>query len=391
MIVLVDDKSRENEGDLVMAAEKATPAKIAFMAKFGRGLICLPITKARAQELQLPPMVSKNTSPLQCNFTVSVDAKKGVTTGISAHDRTATIRALLNTKTRPIDFSRPGHVFPLIAQAGGVLARSGHTEGALDLMKLAGLKPMAVICEIMGDDGRMLSGKKLLKFAKEHGFQIVSIQSLVDIAKSQPQKAAREDSFVKREVEASLPTAYGNFRAIVYTDFPETKEHVAIIKGNLKNGKPALVRIHSECLTGDVFHSKRCDCYCQLEQALIAIGQAQAGVVIYLRHEGRGIGLINKLKAYNLQDLGYDTVSANEKLGFKGDAREYDVAGRILADLGVSKVRLMTNNPEKITALEQHGIHVVERVPIEFAPRGKGERIYMRTKKIKMGHMLSKV
>lgn len=384
LILLTDSSDRENEGDLVCAAEKVTPKTIAFMAKFGRGLICVSLTAERAKELNLNSMSRENTAPMQCNFTVSVDLKKGVTTGISAFDRAKTIKALVSKSTVPDDFARPGHVFPLIAREGGVLVRTGHTEGSIDLMNLAKMKPVAVICEVMGDDGKMLRGIKMKKFAAEHKIPIVTIQSVIEHRR-------KNEKLISKVVESVLPTEFGEFKIVGYRSKIDDKEHVALVMGEIAKHKSVLVRVHSECLTGDVFNSLRCDCGPQLRESLRQISAEGCGIVLYMRQEGRGIGLLNKLKAYNLQDRGYDTVTANEKLGFKADLREYGIGAQILVDLGVSKMRLMTNNPQKIIGLSGYGLTVVKRIPIEVPSRSKKNDRYMRAKKNKMGHLLSDV
>lgn len=382
IIVLLDDESRENEADLVCAAEYITPAKIAFFARFGRGLICTPLEAARAQKLHLYPLPSFYSTPLQhCHFTESIDAKAGVTTGISAADRAATIRALVDTKTHPHDLSRPGHVFPLVGQEGGVLVRPGHTEGTLDLLRLAGLLPVGVICEIMDDQGRMLTAKTAHHFAKRHGLLMISMKEIIAYRK-------RHEIIVERKVTTKFPTNFGLFDVHVYMTPGDKKEHLVFVKGRLGKNTVPLTRIHSECITGDLFQSKRCDCRWQFEEAMRATGQASAGIFIYLRQEGRGIGLVNKLKAYNVQDRGFDTVEANKKLGFQADLRDYSTAAQILRAMGIKRIKIMTNNPEKVQDIESFGISVVSRIPLEMPPRGKKWKRYFKTKKTKLGHLL---
>lgn len=383
MIILVDDEDRENEGDLFIAAEKVTPEAINFMAKYARGLICLALTPERVEELKLPMMVDINETPHQTAFTVSIEARKGVTTGISAHDRAITILTAIDPKTKPEDLIKPGHVFPLRAQKGGVLKRAGHTEGAVDLARLAGLYPAGVICEIMNDDGTMSRVPQLMEFAKKHGLKLTTIKDLI-------RYRMRNETLVKRVASVQLPTDYGEFKAIAYTTLIDDKIHLALVKGDIKPNDEVLVRVHSECLTGDVFLSKRCDCGSQLHRALEIIEETGKGVLLYMRQEGRGIGLLNKLKAYELQEKGYDTVEANIKLGFKPDLRDYGVGAQILVDLGIRKMRLMTNNPRKIVGLEGYGLKVVERVPIEVKPN-ENNKCYLKTKKEKLGHLLTKI
>jgi 3,4-dihydroxy 2-butanone 4-phosphate synthase/GTP cyclohydrolase II len=383
MVILVDDEDRENEGDLCMAAEKVTPAAINFMAKHGRGLICLSLTPQRVEELQLSMMTDDNTSQFGTAFTVSIEAKKGVTTGISAADRATTILTAIDPKVGADDLARPGHIFPLRAKPGGVLQRAGQTEGSVDLARLAGLYPAGVICEIMSDDGTMARVPGLMEFAQKHGLKIVTVKDLIH-------HRVRTERFVKRASDVKLPTEYGEFRAIAYTNGMDSNIHIALVKGEIKPEDPVLVRVHSECLTGDVFGSKRCDCGDQLHKAMQMIDKEEKGVILYMRQEGRGIGLANKLKAYELQDKGLDTVEANLKLGFKPDLRDYGIGAQILVDLGVRKMKLMTNNPKKIVGLEGYGLKVVERVPIESRPHEKNI-IYLRTKKKKLGHMLDNV
>jgi 3,4-dihydroxy 2-butanone 4-phosphate synthase/GTP cyclohydrolase II len=382
MIILVDDEDRENEGDLTMAAEKVTPEAINFMAKFGRGLICLSMTSEMCDRLDLPLMVKKNTSQFETGFTISIEAKHGVTTGISAADRATTILTAVADHAKPGDLVRPGHIFPLRAREGGVMVRVGQTEGSVDLARLAGLKPAGVICEIMDEDGSMARMPALEEFSKTHGIGVVTIADLVEYR-------LRMESFVHRAAETIIPTAFGgDFRIIAFENDVDNLTHIALVKGEIDPNKPVLVRVHSECMTGDIFGSLRCDCGDQLHRAMGMMDNEGSGVIVYLRQEGRGIGLVNKLKAYELQSKkGLDTVEANRKLGFKDDLRDYGIGAQMLRDLGVRKMRLLTNNPKKMVGLEGYGLSIVEQIPIEVAPN-EHNRCYLECKKLKMGHIL---
>lgn len=380
MIVVVDDEHRENEGDLVMAADKITPEAINFMAQWGRGLICVPMTAERLDTLALPPMVAAPQDSMHTAFSVSVDARHDVTTGISAQDRAKTVKTLVDPLTQPDDLVRPGHIFPLRAKAGGVLRRPGHTEASVDLAVLAGLSPAAVICEILKPDGTMARQPELMEFRTQFGLKMITIADLIRY------RMAREALFV-RDGEAQLPTRYGNFRAISFTETLTQVTHLALVMGDVGDGGPVLVRVHSECLTGDVFGSKRCDCGEQLDMAMRRIAAEGRGVLLYMRQEGRGIGLANKIRAYALQEEGHDTVSANRVLGFPPDARDYGVGAQILASLGIQQLRLLTNNPTKYYALEGYGLEIIERVPITTVPLPEN-RVYLDTKKEQMGHWI---
>jgi len=384
LVIIIDDEDRENEGDFMVAAEKATPAIINFMSKHGRGLICLPLTRKRLEELQLPLMVQDNTARFQTAFTVSIDAKDGIATGISAYDRARTVQAAVDPKTKPPDLSRPGHIFPLQAKEGGVLARAGQTEAAVDLARLAGLTPAGVICEIMNEDGTMARMPQLEEISREHDIPILTIADLINFR-------MKTECLVRKIEEAELPTQYGTFRIAVFEDIIHHDNHVALVKGEIREDEPVLVRAHSQCLTGDTFASSRCDCGEQLRTAMETIEKEGKGVILYiLNHEGRGIGLTNKIKAYAIQDQGVDTVEANKRLGFKPDQRDYGIGAQILVSLGVKKLRLLTNNPRKFIGLTGYGLEIIERVPIEIPPNTVN-REYLKTKKEKMGHILEMV
>ncbi|WP_410768315.1 bifunctional 3,4-dihydroxy-2-butanone-4-phosphate synthase/GTP cyclohydrolase II [Fontibacillus sp. BL9] len=379
VIIVVDDEDRENEGDFVALAEKATPEVINFMITQGRGLVCLPITQERADELELQPMVAQNTDFHGTAFTVSID-HKDTTTGISAYERSLTVRGIMDPEAKPTHFRRPGHMFPLIAKKGGVLRRAGHTEAAVDLARMCGAYPAGVICEVIKEDGTMARLPDLVGIAKTFDLKLISIKDLIHYRNE-------KEKLVNREVEVRMPTDYGEFRTVAYTNDVDAKEHVALVKGEIGGDEPVLVRVHSECLTGDVFHSHRCDCGPQFEAALRQIEQEGRGVLLYMRQEGRGIGLVNKLKAYKLQEQGLDTVDANLKLGFPADLRDYGIGAQILKDLGVRKIRLLTNNPRKIKGLEGYGLEVVERVPLQMKENADNTN-YLHTKQAKLGHLL---
>jgi len=383
MVIVVDDESRENEGDLTIAAEKVTPDTINFMARYGRGLICLSMTPERLDELEIPLMVTQNTSRFETAFCVPIEAKGRTTTGISAADRAATVLAAIDPATKPSDLARPGHMFPLRSRPGGVMVRAGQTEAAVDLARIAGLYPAGVICEIMNEDGTMARVPQLAKFAKKHGLPLITIADLIKYR-------IRTESLVKRVASAKLPTDYGEFNVYAYENQVDHQTHVALVCGDLGDGRNVLVRVHSSCLTGDVFHSARCDCGAQLETAMRRVAAEGRGVVLYLNQEGRGIGLANKIRAYELQDEGFDTVEANERLGFKADQRDYGVGVQILRELGIRSMRLLSNNPRKLVGIEGYGLSVSEWLPLEI-PASDSTRRYLKTKKEKLGHKLSSV
>jgi 3,4-dihydroxy 2-butanone 4-phosphate synthase/GTP cyclohydrolase II len=383
MIIVVDDEDRENEGDLTIAAEKITPEAINFMARFGRGLICLSMTPARLDELEIPLMVAQNTSRFETGFCVSIEAKVRTTTGISAADRAATVLAAIDPATKPSDLARPGHTFPLRARSGGVIERAGQTEAAIDLARTAGLYPAGVICEIMNEDGTMARVPQLTKYAKKHGLLMITIKDLIGYR-------IRNESLVKRVASAKLPTAHGDFHVHVFVNQLDNTEHVALVRGDLTDGRDVLVRVHSSCLTGDVLHSVRCDCGAQLDAAMERVAAEGRGIVLYLNQEGRGIGLANKIRAYELQDEGFDTVEANERLGFKADQRDYGMGVQMLRELGVRSMRLLSNNPRKLVGIEGYGLSITEWLPLEI-PASDSNRRYLTTKKEKLGHKLTSV
>ena len=383
MVIVVDDEDRENEGDLTIAADKVTPEAINFMARHGRGLICISMTGERLDELEIPLMVNQNTTTFNTAFCVSIEAKHDVSTGISAADRAATVKAAIDQRTRPADLARPGHMFPLRARDGGVLVRAGQTEAAVDLARIAGLYPAGVICEIMNEDGTMARVPELTKFAKKHGLLMITIAALI-------QYRMQTERLVTRVATAALPTEHGAFRIFAYQNHIDSETHIALVRGEIGDGSDVLVRVHSKCLTGDVFHSARCDCGDQLETALARIATEGRGVLLYLNQEGRGIGLANKIRAYELQDQGLDTVEANERLGFKADQRDYGIGAQILSDLGIKTMRLLTNNPRKFVGLQGYGLAISDAVPLEI-PASDHTRRYLKTKKDKLGHRLSSV
>ena len=380
ILIVVDDEDRENEGDFIMAAEKVSPEAINFMAKHGRGLICLPTTQKRLEELHLDMMVDKNTAKMGTPFTISIDAVHGTTTGISAYDRAQTIGAFIDPNTKPSDLARPGHIFPLSARGGGVLKRAGHTEAVVDFARLAGLYPAGVLCEIMSEDGTMARLPELHGIAEKFGLKIATIADLIKYRR-------RTEKLVRCVAKTVLPTRFGEFKLFAYETDVEDKPYVALTMGDVADGKPILVRIHSSCVTGDVFHSLRCECGDQLERAMSAIAEEDRGVIVYIHQEGRGIGLLNKLRAYELQDQGFDTVEANERLGYPADLRDYGIGAQVLIDLGVKKIRYMTNNPAKLAGLEGYDLEIVERVPLVVEPTRESRR-YLRTKREKLGHLL---